>query len=177
MTSRKRVTKSGTDMLVAWGKVGNQAVIPSIWSTYLYFPLVRSTSMGMVIMASIKPCLIRLSNDRGPTLLPPPPPHVILSHRCCVVTMIRKAVENLLAIPASQDGTTSALSGGRFPLYKAAGQSLVMTYRSHLGLCQWATRMKRMLGRVTLLSTPDLLALPKVPPVLKSLPQRNLKSA
>lgn len=83
----------------------------------------RPTSMERVVMASIKPCLIRLLNDGGPTLFPPPPPDAILARHCLLVKKMRKAVGNLLvtAIPKSQEPTISTPNGGRFPLHKAAG--------------------------------------------------------
>ncbi|KAG4411093.1 hypothetical protein IFR04_015772 [Cadophora malorum] len=79
---------------------------------------------------------------------------------------MRKAAGNLLAIPASQEPTTSALNGGTFPPRKAIRKSPVAAYRCRLRRYQTMTRIvKRMMGRSAFLSTPDIRALPEVPPL------------
>ena len=131
-----------------------------------------------MVIVSIKLCLIRLSNDKGLTLLPPPPPHLILSRRYFLVIKIRKATGNLLAIPASQELTTSAPNSRRFPLHNAVRKFPVTTHRSHLRRYQTITRIvKGVIGCLAFLSTPDLpaLTLLRVTPASSVPFQRHLR--
>ena len=79
---------------------------------------------------------------------------------------MKKATRNLLAIPANQEPTTSALNGGTFLPRKAIEKFPVAAHRYRLRRYQTMTRIvKRMMGRLAFLSTPDIRALPEVPPL------------